>query len=123
MQDSEAPGQQAYLSRSELELHLARLALVVMRAAPDVFADLGGPAPKADPLDASPGDVAADLLRRASPEHRPFVEARLMELARCLAGTRAAWVTHDWLDVTLAAPSAGAAPTPPHRGSDTRRPA
>lgn len=125
MQDFEDPGQQGYFSRSELELHLARLALVVMRAAPEAFEDVGGPAPKADPLDDSPGEIATHLLRRASPEHRPFVEARLLELSRCLAGTRAPVGTHEWLSVTMPAPSGIPGPSSSGRsappGRDSRR--
>lgn len=106
MQDFETPGDSAFLSRSDLELQLARLALVVMRAAPDAFADFGGVAPKADPLDESPADIAAHLLRSARPEHRPFLESRLVELSRCMSGMRGASSAHDWFNVTLPVPAA-----------------
>lgn len=102
MQDFEAPGDPAFLTRSDLELQLARLALVVMRAAPGAFADFGAGAPKADPLDESPAELAAHLLRSARPEHRPFVESRLLELSRCMSGPSG---DHDSLSVTLSAPA------------------
>lgn len=105
MQDFESPGDQAFLTRSELELQLARLALVVMRAAPGAFSEFGGTAPKADPLDEAPAELAAHLLRSARPEHRPFVESRLLELSRCMSGVRGASAGHDWLSVTLSAPA------------------
>lgn len=104
MQDFEAPADPAFLTRSDLELQLARLALVVMRAAPGAFAEFGGAAPKADPMDESAADLAAHLLRSARPEHRPFVESRLLELSRCMSGLRHQDSGHDWLNVTLSAP-------------------
>lgn len=118
MQNFEAPGEPAFLTRSELELQLARLALVVMRAAPGAFAEFGGTAPKADPLDESPAELAAHLLRSARPEHRPFVESRLLELSRCMSGLRSPTDGHDWLSVTLSAP---ARPLPGDGGSPPGR--
>lgn len=118
MQDFETPGDSAFLSRSDLELQLARLALVVMRAAPDAFTEFGGSAPKADPMDESPADLAAHLLRSARPEHRPFVESRLLELSRCMSGMRGPTSGHDWLNVTLSGPAAR--PAKGDGGSTTR---
>lgn len=100
MREFEEPGEQAYLSRSEVELELARLALAVMRAAPDTFEDLGGKARQARSEQDLPAELASRLLSRTRPEHRPFVESRLLELARCLAGVRSDAV-HEWLNLTL----------------------
>lgn len=116
MQEPAKHADDPYLSRSELELHLARLALVVMRASPDAFESLGI-APRADPLDEPPAEVAAYLLRCARPEHRPFVEARLVELSRSMAGTRGTTGHHDWLSASLRAP---AMPAPPAIGPASR---
>lgn len=102
MHDLETPGEQAYFTRTELELHLARLALAVMRSAPETF-DSIGPA-TADGCEESPVRLAEQLLRRAQPEHRPFAEARLLELARCLAGFADGDV-HDLLSVTASLPA------------------
>ena len=99
MQDPQIPARQDYLARSDVELELARIALAVMRAAPDAFEGLGA---QARPPHARPGELAAGLLARTRPEHRPFVEARLRELARCHAGGHAA-ATHEWLDVAVGA--------------------
>ena len=88
MKNAEEPGESVYLSRCELELDLARLALAVMRGAPDAAGTRGMGIPGADPMDDSPGEIAERLLRRTPPEHRPFVEARLQELGRCMTGLR-----------------------------------
>lgn len=109
MREIEEPGEQAYLSRTEVEMELARLALVVMRAAPASFEDLGArgrPPRRCD--DEIPAELASRLLRRTRPEHRPFVESRLLELARCLAGVRTGEV-HELLNLGVALPERPAA--------------
>lgn len=118
MREFEEPGEQAYLSRTEVEIELARLALLVMRAAPDTFEELGHRAhPARRPQDDLPAQLASHLLARTRPEHRPFVEARLLELASCLAGMRID-DAHEWLDLTLdltGRPPAEPRVPPPHR--------
>lgn len=103
MREFEEPVEQAYLTRTEVEMELARLALLVMRAAPETFEDLGarGRAPR--PEAELPAEVASRLLSRTRPEHRVFVESRLLELARCLAGVRTDGM-HEWLDLTINLP-------------------
>ena len=85
MQEPHPPVGQPWLSRTEVELELARIALKVMRAAPDAFNDtLAAQAGDSHPTLAELCDA---LLARTSPDHRAFVEGRLRELARCLAGS------------------------------------
>jgi hypothetical protein len=98
MHEYEEPGRQAYLSRGDVELELARIALVVMRVSPQGFSELGSMASDADG-DSLPS-MCTRLLRRTAPEHRPFVEDRLLELARSLAGGRVD-AGREWLDVTF----------------------
>lgn len=117
MHEPPIPARQDFLSRSEVELELARIALAVMRAAPVAFDGLVSPP---EPCHARPDELAASLLARTRPEHRTFVEARLRELARCHAGGRAD-TTHEWLDVSLeAAGQGGGSSPPPGRPQRTR---
>lgn len=109
MHHLEEPAELACFSRTELELHLARLALAVMRAAPDAFEP-----PCALPHETgreSPAMLAEQLLRRTLPEHRAFAEARLLELARCLAGATSS-DAHELLSLTTRLPAPQAAPPP-----------
>lgn len=102
MYEHEEPARQAYLSRSEVEMELARIALVVMRTTPASFAEIGlGRVP-----DDGEGlsERCTRLLLGTAPEHRPFVEDRLLELARSLAGGRAD-AGHEWFNVTLECPT------------------
>lgn len=103
MREFEEPGEQAYLSRSEVEMELARLALAVMRAAPDTFEDLGANSRQTRSEEDLPAELASRLLSRTRPEHRPFVESRLLELARCLAGIRTDAI-HEWLNLRIDVP-------------------
>lgn len=101
MREFEEPAGQAYLTRSEVELELARIALTVMRVTPDAFAEVGrGGAEAGEEALAS---RCTRLLARAAPEHRPFVEDRLLQLARSLAGGRSD-AGFEWLDVGLSGP-------------------
>lgn len=86
MHGNREPGRQVFLSRSDVELELARIALAVMRAAPGSYGDLTGSV-GLEGDDALPA-LCTSLLMRTAPEHRPFVEDRLLELARSLAGGR-----------------------------------
>lgn len=97
MHEHEESGRPAYLSRGDVELELARIALVVMRSSPQGFADV---ARVSAAHDASLQAMCTRLLLRTSPDHRPFVEDRLLELARSLAGGRPD-AGHEWLDVTI----------------------
>lgn len=110
MHEYEEPGRQAYLSRGDVELELARIALTVMRASPHAFSDV---ALRAEADDESLPSMCTRLLLRTAPEHRPFVEDRLLELARSLAGGRVD-AGHDWLDVTIDLGAVPTAPSPPH---------
>lgn len=113
MHEYEEPGTQAYLSRSEVELELARIALVVMRASPQTYAEVG--LGRHDAGSGDLGTLCSGLLMRTAPEHRPFVEHRLLELARSLASGRAD-AGHDWLQLTIDLPPPGAgAPLDAHR--------
>ncbi|MFZ5655873.1 MAG: hypothetical protein ACOY37_02210 [Pseudomonadota bacterium] len=113
MHESESAAGQPWLTRSEVELELARIALKVMRAAPDAFSDTGTAWTYDDAHAALPGLCAA-LLGRTSPEHRPFVERRLEELARCLDASGAG-TSHAWLNLTFETP-ASRRPAPPGAG-------
>ena len=116
MHEYEETGRQPYLSRGDVELELARIALVVMRASPHDFTDVTL-VPEAQ--DASLPTLCTRLLLRTSPEHRPFVEDRLLEMARSLAGGRVD-AGHEWLDVTIDLGSA-LGTYPPPAGPDARR--
>lgn len=103
MHESESAAGQAWLTRSEVELELARIALKVMRAAPAAFPDTANASLTGDAGAALP-ELCAALLGRTSPEHRPFVERRLQELARCLEASGAS-AGHSWLNITCDAPA------------------
>lgn len=106
MRDLLESAEPAYFSRMELELHLARLALAVIRSAPEAFDGLR--ASESATSEDSPAELAEQLLRRAHPDHRAFAEARLGELARCLAGAPGGDV-HGLLAVSI---STHVKPTP-----------
>ncbi|WP_460834615.1 hypothetical protein [Lysobacter humi (ex Lee et al. 2017)] len=94
-------------SRSELELELGRLALAIMRAAPDAF-ELEAPE-LAGPMTAERfAKVADELLTRTRDEHRGFVIARLRELADSSAGLRLDGFERDAF--TIPRPGAGTGP-------------
>ena len=83
------PPSSSYLTRAELELELARMALAVMRAAPHAFGPYGvcsSGGPALQPSAAGFAQSAALLLSRTRTRHRDFVAARLRELARSSAG-------------------------------------
>lgn len=112
MHEPHPPAGQPWLTRSEVELELARIALKVMRAAPDAFNDTLA----AHPADtgATLGELCTSLLERTSPEHRAFVEGRLRELARCLAGSGGE-AAHAGLQARWTGPAPSAhAPRPDH---------
>jgi hypothetical protein len=97
MHENQEPGRQAFLTRGEVELELARIALVVMRSPPQSY-DVVGAAGIED-RDSLPM-LCTRLLTSTAPEHRPFVEDRLLELARSLAGGRID-AGYEWLNVTV----------------------
>lgn len=99
MSEPREPGAQAYLSRTDVEIELAKLALVVMRAAPQAFGELA-PARGHAEGGVFPADCASRLLARTRPEHRVFVQGRLQELARCMPGA-AAGDAQEWLNVAM----------------------
>lgn len=119
MRELKNPGEQAYLSRTDVEMELARLALAVMRASPHTFEELGARGAPVHTEDELPAEVASRLLMRTRPEHRPFVESRLMELARCLAGVRADGV-HEWLSLGIDAQGAPRTPQPAQQVPERR---
>lgn len=116
MHEPQYPAGTSWLSRSEVELELARIALKVMRAAPEAFNDT--PAAQGADTAATLPELCTSLLERTSPEHRAFVEGRLRELARCLAGGGEA--PHAGLQMSWTGPAPPGRASPPE-GVDRRR--
>ncbi|TBR08708.1 MAG: hypothetical protein EPO46_09885 [Lysobacter sp.] len=87
MADGKEPAADRCLSRSELEMELARITLVLMRSAPHAFGALGCDESSPHRLTVEWFRDSADrLLARARPAHRAFLASRLQEIANSSAG-------------------------------------
>lgn len=98
MQDVPAPSNA--FSRSELEIELGKLALAIMRTAPDAF-DLQPGAPAARVTHERFQQAAGALLARTRPEHRGFVIGRLRDLADSSAGLRIEGFPQAYVDAGI----------------------